>query len=92
MIALSALAKARCGGFLGAAAIHSTLSAIFLTLACTRFVKVCCHRKVGSLGRTANEAVHQFGPTGVQGSDENSSDEDEISDSDEDDNFTKDMK
>ena len=39
--------------------------------------------KVGSLGRTANEAVHQFDPTGVQGSDENSSDEDEISDTDE---------
>ena len=41
--------------------------------------------KVGSLGRTANEAVHQFDSTGVQGSDKNSSDEDEISDSDEDD-------
>ena len=46
MIALSALAKARCGASSGAVGIHSTLSATFLTLACARFVKVCCHRKL----------------------------------------------
>ena len=40
--------------------------------------------KVGSLGKTANEAVHQFDLTVVEQSDENSSDEDENSDSDED--------
>ena len=50
---------------------QSTSSAIFRSLA--------------SLGKTANDAVHQFDPTVVKGSDENLSDKDENGDSDEED-------
>lgn len=51
VIALSALAKARYGASSEAVGIHSTSSAIFPTLACARFVKICCHRKLVHLAK-----------------------------------------
>ena len=71
MIALNALAKARCG------ASSETVG---------HSVHIECNLpELSFTWQTANDAVHQFDPTVVKGSDENLSDKDENGDSDEED-------